>query len=124
MGYNPGMAEFYYMYVVACADGSLYTGYATDVERRVSEHNGSPRGARYTRARRPVTLVATARFTSRHEVMAAEFHFKRLARAEKDALLARAAEQPLEDVLAKRFDLRAHDDPSQTDSAGDPNTVS
>ena len=81
MGYNPGMAEFYYMYVVACADGSLYTGYATDVERRVSEHNGSPRGARYTRARRPVTLVATARFASRHEAMAAEFHFKRLARA-------------------------------------------
>ena len=63
-------------------------------------------------------------YTRHCEAMAAEFHFKRLARAEKDALLARAAEQPLEDVLAKCFDLRAHDDPSQTDSVGDPNTVS
>ena len=47
----------WWVYMLRCADGSLYTGVTTDVLRRWQEHNGGPRGARYTRARRPVALV-------------------------------------------------------------------
>ena len=45
----------YYVYIVKCSDETLYTGIATELERRVEEHNGSDKGAKYTRVRRPVT---------------------------------------------------------------------
>ena len=51
------MAQSWYVYVVRCRDDSLYTGITTELERRIEEHNHSPKGARYTRARRPVELV-------------------------------------------------------------------
>ena len=51
-----------YVYIVRCADGSLYTGYTTDPERRLSEHNTKGRGAKYTRSRQPVSLVYTECF--------------------------------------------------------------
>jgi putative endonuclease len=79
----------YYMYVVQCADGSLYTGYAVDVERRVAQHNAG-RGAKYTRSRRPVRLVAAARFATQHEALAAEYRFKRIPRVRKVQLIERA----------------------------------
>lgn len=92
------------MYVVRCADGTLYTGYSPDVEARVAAHNAG-KGAKYTRARRPVELVASAAFASKHEAMSAEWHFKHLTRARKEELLGQAAREPLEDVLARAFDL-------------------
>jgi putative endonuclease len=49
----------YHLYLVECADGTLYCGISTDVERRVEEHNGSRRGAKYTRSRRPVRFLAS-----------------------------------------------------------------
>lgn len=79
----------YYMYVVECADGSLYTGYATDVPRRVAQHNAGE-GAKYTRSRRPVRLVASARFATQHEALAAEYRFKRIPRERKLSLIERA----------------------------------
>ena len=88
----------HYTYVVECADGSLYTGYAVDVEARVAAHNAG-KGARYTKPRRPVRLLAQARFGSKHAAMSAEYRFKQLGRNEKDALLARAAREPFEQVL-------------------------
>lgn len=93
----------HHMYVVGCADGSLYTGYSTDVEARVAAHNAG-RGAKYTRSRGPVELLASAAFQTKHEAMSAEWHFKRLPRSEKDALLARVRRgEPFEDVLRGRF---------------------
>lgn len=86
------------MYVLECVDGSLYTGYAVDVERRVAVHNAG-RGAKYTRARRPVTLLAYAQFTTKHDAMHAEYCFKQLSRDEKDALLAAASRSSLEQAL-------------------------
>ena len=81
----------YWVYIVRCADGTLYTGIATDVERRVGEHNGEkPNGARYTSARRPVSLVFRAAFASRSEACKEEFRIKQLSRAEKDLLIAAA----------------------------------
>ena len=91
------------MYVVKCADGTLYTGYSPDVEARVAAHNAG-KGAKYTKTRRPVELVASAAFETKHEAMSAEWHFKQLSRAQKDALLARISpSEPLEDILTEAF---------------------
>ncbi|HCK26896.1 MAG TPA: hypothetical protein DHW52_06875, partial [Alcanivorax sp.] len=59
--------------MLRCADGSLYTGVTTDVLRRWQEHNDGPRGARYTRARRPVTLLISWPFPDRSEASKAEY---------------------------------------------------
>lgn len=93
------MAPFeHYMYVLECGDGSLYTGYTTDVDARAAAHQAGT-GAKYTKAHAPVRLVAQARFYSKERAMSAEARFKQLDRANKDVLLAKAANTPLEDVL-------------------------
>lgn len=80
------------VYIVRCADGTLYTGVALDVARRVAEHNGvGKRGARYTRARRPVTLVYQAAVASRSAAGKREYGIKQLSRGEKLRLIAAAA---------------------------------
>lgn len=89
----------HFMYVLECVDGSLYTGYAVDVRRRLETHNAG-RGAKYTRARRPVKLLAYAGFATKHDAMSAEYRFKQLSRDEKDALLAAASRTSLEEALA------------------------
>ena len=71
-----------YMYVVQCADGSLYTGYTTDVERRLKTHNAG-KGAKYTRARLPVTLLYSESFDSKPQAMSAEALFKKKTREQK-----------------------------------------
>lgn len=80
----------WYLYVLECADGSLYAGIAIDLERRVGEHNDGPRGARYTRARRPVRLVAAWPKLDRSDASSAEYAFKRRSRASKLAAIADA----------------------------------
>lgn len=98
----------YYMYVVQCADGTLYTGYTRDVAARIAQHNKG-RGAKYTRSRGPVHLAACAEFATQHEARSAEFRFKRLARSRKLALIARAVEEAVgvEDAAQGRRALRA-----------------
>jgi putative endonuclease len=76
----------HFVYVLECADGSLYTGYTTDPERRLEEHNDGA-GAKYTRGRTPVELVHVERFASRSAAMSREHAIKRLSRAEKEALV-------------------------------------
>ena len=84
----------YNVYTVLCADGTLYTGIATDVRRRLAEHNGEkPRGARYTSARRPVQLVYQTAVANRSDATREENRIKQLSRAEKNALIA-SARQP------------------------------
>ena len=73
----------WFLYVVCCADRSLYVGIATDLDRRISEHNEGKRGARYTRGRRPVRLVARWPVPDRSAAAKAEHSFKRLTRAQK-----------------------------------------
>ena len=73
-------------YILRCADGSLYTGWTNDLERRLRAHNGGT-GGKYTRARRPVTLVYTEQFDTPREAMSREWHLKRLSRAEKLRLI-------------------------------------
>lgn len=75
------------VYVLRCADGSLYTGITTDVARRIAEHNGDGGlGARYTRNRRPVELVHVETAAGRAEAARREAAIKRLDRARKLAL--------------------------------------
>jgi len=79
----------YTVYIVRCADGTLYTGIATDVARRIKEHNHSNKGAKYTRTRRPVTLVHSEIFDDRSAASKREYQIKkRMSRAEKLALIA------------------------------------
>jgi putative endonuclease len=76
-----------YIYVLKCCDGTLYTGITTDLERRVEEHNTSPKWAKYTKARRPVMLVRSEEVTSRSEASKIECKIKKLSREEKEWLV-------------------------------------
>ena len=80
------------VYLLRCADGTLYCGWTTDMESRLEAHNAG-KGAKYTRSRRPVELVYTEEYEDRHEALSREWHIKRMSRAEKDKLLERKAIQ-------------------------------
>jgi len=77
----------HYAYVLRCSDGSFYTGYTTDVQRRVSEHDAGD-GAKYTRGRTPVTLVHVEEFESKSAAMSREYDIKQLSRRRKEQLVA------------------------------------
>ena len=79
----------HYVYILQCRDGSLYTGYSTDPERRLKEHQEG-KGARYTRGRRPVELLGFLKFDSRSEALSAEAAIKRCSHQKKLAILAGA----------------------------------
>lgn len=81
------MSEWY-VYILRCADDSLYTGITTELERRVAEHNNSKLGARYTRARLPVTLIYHETLTSRSLASRREAQIKQLTRQQKLLLIA------------------------------------
>lgn len=76
--------------MVKCRDGSYYTGITTDIERRIKEHNSSPQGARYTRARRPVTLCYCEDAASRSEALKRELQIKKLSSHKKKLLAFRS----------------------------------
>jgi putative endonuclease len=73
----------YYLYILKCADETLYTGITVDLARRVREHNDTKLGAKYTRARRPVELVYSKRFKDRSKASKEEYRIKQLSREEK-----------------------------------------
>jgi putative endonuclease len=77
----------HYVYVLSCADDTYYTGYTTDVERRVAEHDAGE-GAKYTRGRTPVELCHVERFDSRSAAQSREHEIKALSRGEKERLVA------------------------------------
>jgi putative endonuclease len=74
------------VYIVLCSDGSFYTGYTGDFEKRLAAHN-SGKGAKYTASRRPVELVYRETFTDRFAAMKREYRIKCLPRAKKQALI-------------------------------------
>ncbi len=79
------MATFY-IYILRCKDGSLYTGWTTDVAKRVAQHNLG-KGAKYTRGRLPVELIYSEKFSSKKKAMQREYEIKLLPREEKLRLL-------------------------------------
>lgn len=89
---SPPADTTFWVYVVQCADSTLYTGVARNVEKRLAEHNGAgTRGARYTAARRPVALVYQAAFANRSLAQQEEARIKALPRAHKQRLIGRTA---------------------------------
>jgi putative endonuclease len=91
-GKPPASRSAWFVYLLRCADGTLYTGITTDVERRLAEHNGNHGlGARYTRSRRPVTLAYVEPACSRADAARREAAIKQLDRACKLALCTRLA---------------------------------
>lgn len=72
--------------MLKCKDGSLYTGWTTDLDKRVACHNAG-KGAKYTRARRPVELVYFEQFQTREEAMRRECEIKKLTRKQKEELI-------------------------------------
>jgi putative endonuclease len=80
--------ETWFLYIARCNDGSLYTGIALDIATRLEQHNAG-RGARYTRGRGPLELCAKRRCSSKGDALRLELAVKRLARPEKEQLLAR-----------------------------------
>lgn len=75
----------HFVYILTCADGSLYTGYTTDIERRLAEHNAGQqgKGARYTATRLPVRLRYSEVYPTRSLAMKREVEIKKLTRREK-----------------------------------------
>lgn len=76
----------YYVYILRCGDGTLYTGSTNDVPRRLAVHQQG-KGAKYTRARLPVTLVYQETWDNRSQALRREYAIKQLSRQEKLALL-------------------------------------
>lgn len=78
-----------YTYILKCNDDSLYTGWTNDLEKRIQVHNEG-KGAKYTKSRRPVTLVYYEKFQSKEEAMKREYAIKHMTRAQKEKLVGEA----------------------------------
>ena len=76
-----------YTYMVECADGTLYTGWTNCLEKRLKAHNGGRNGAKYTKTKRPVSLVYYEGFFTKEEAMQREYQIKQLTRERKLELI-------------------------------------
>lgn len=76
----------YYVYILRCHDNTFYTGITKDLSKRLEEHNHSERGAKYTRYRRPVTLMYHEHYEDKSNALKREIQIKKLKRCEKEAL--------------------------------------
>ena len=85
---RPVKAEPYSVYMLRCADGSLYTGIATDVSRRLQEHQSSPRGAKFLRGRGPLTLEFQQAVGDRSDASRVEYLLKNLPKVDKEELVS------------------------------------
>lgn len=93
----------YSVYIVECGDGSFYTGIATDVERRLQEHQAGTRGARYLRGRGPLRVVFSCEVGNRSRAQSVEYRIKQLSRQQKlelidgrlDLVILLAPQEPL-----------------------------
>ncbi len=83
---EPAIDGDHLVYVLECADGTLYTGYTTDLDRRLAEHNAGE-GAKYTRGRTPVALQHAEAFETRSAAMSREYEIKQLTRSAKERLI-------------------------------------
>ena len=81
------MVKKWFLYILRCNDGTLYTGVTTDISRRLNEHNTSKRGSKYTRTRRPVELVYCVDFENQSTAQVAEYNFKQLTRKQKEKVI-------------------------------------
>lgn len=119
IAFSPSFLMPWFLYLIECADGSLYTGIATDVEARFAKH-ASGEGARYTRSRKPVAVRASFELSGRAEASRAEYWVKRLTVTRKWALvrgdLELAAVMPPVNIEA---DVSAIADPNEVGERAD-----
>ena len=80
------MKEINYTYILQCSDGTYYTGWTNDLDKRVASHNDGT-GGKYTRARRPVELVYYETFETKQEAMSREWQIKHMSREDKEKLI-------------------------------------
>ncbi|MDL0437292.1 MULTISPECIES: GIY-YIG nuclease family protein [unclassified Niallia] len=90
----------HYFYVLLCRDNTYYAGYTNNLEKRIKTHNEG-KGAKYTRARRPVQLIYKEVFTDKSQALKAEYAFKQLSRKEKESYMRK--EIGVEHVAAKKL---------------------
>ena len=79
----------YFTYIIECNDFTLYTGYTTDLKKRILDHNTSKQGAKYTKTRRPVTLKYFEEFATLSEALKREIEIKKLTREKKLELISK-----------------------------------
>jgi len=77
----------HFIYILKCSDKTLYTGYTNDIEKRVLAHNSLKTGARYTKGRRPVSLVYSENFKTKSKAMKREWEIKAMTRKEKISII-------------------------------------
>lgn len=80
------MSELNYTYILECKDGTYYTGWTNNLEKRLKDHNEG-RGAKYTKARLPVSLIYHEEFQTKEEAMRREYAIKHMTRSEKESLI-------------------------------------
>lgn len=85
----------WFVYLLLCADGSLYTGISNDLDRRLAQHNNG-KGAKYTRGRRPVKLVYQHRCRDQSDALQQEHSIKQMSRAKKWILIEQASPDPVD----------------------------
>ncbi|WP_026092434.1 GIY-YIG nuclease family protein [Calidifontibacillus oryziterrae] len=76
----------HYVYILRCNDGTYYTGYTNDLEKRLNKHQAG-KGAKYTRGRTPVQLIFSQEYDTKTEAMHAEYRIKQLTREQKEAYI-------------------------------------
>ena len=86
------MSDRNYVYLLRCADNTMYCGWTTDLKARLAAHNNG-KGAKYTRSRLPVELIWFEEFEDRHDALSREWHIKRMSREAKMALVESAFRQ-------------------------------
>ena len=81
--------ETHYVYILLCADNTLYTGYTNDLAKRIRQHNTGKEGAKYTRSRRPCKLVYHEEYDNKTDALSREYHIKhRMSKEEKQNLIS------------------------------------
>jgi len=80
----------YFIYILKCADGTLYTGSTNDLEKRVFAHNTSKTAAKYTRARRPVKMIYSESFRTKNRALKREWKIKKMERKDKLEMIRKA----------------------------------
>ena len=86
-------SDIWFVYMVRCRDGTLYTGITNDLEKRIMAHNTGKDGARYTRSRRPVKLVYSEEVESKSAAASLEYEIKKLPRLKKVRLLGKKVQR-------------------------------
>ena len=89
---SKGQGDGHFVYILRCADGTLYTGWTNDLAKRLQVHNEG-RGAKYTRGRGPVTLVYQHSYDTKEEALREEIRIKKLTRRQKEALIKEESNQ-------------------------------